>query len=58
MSLELADLFIMAQIIRECQSRGAFKAEEMIPIGILYKKIIEILSNKKNENTVVEIRGG
>lgn len=54
MSLEVADLFIMIQIIRECQARGAFKPEEMIPIGILYKKIIEILISKKNDNRVVE----
>jgi hypothetical protein len=47
MSLELQDLEVMEQIIRICQSRGVFKPEEMVHVGILYKKIVEFLEKNK-----------
>lgn len=47
MSLEFQDYEVMEQIIRICQSRGVFKPEEMIHVGILYKKIVEILEKTK-----------
>ena len=52
MSLELQDLEVMEQIIRICQGRGVFKPEEMIHVGILYKKLLELLEkNKKKSDT-------
>ena len=49
MSLELQDLEVMEQIIRICQSRGVFKPEEMIHVGILYKKLIDLLEKSKKK---------
>jgi hypothetical protein len=37
------DLMVVEQIIRACQQRGSFRAEEMLPIGTLYQKILKIL---------------
>lgn len=50
MSLEISDIELMEQIIRVCQTRGAFQPAEMSSVGILYNKISAILSQiKKNE---------
>ena len=49
MSLELQDLEVMEQIIRICQGRGVFKPEEMIHVGILYKKLIDLLEKSKKK---------
>ena len=49
MSLELQDLEVMEQIIRICQGRGVFKPEEMIHVGVLYKKLVDILEKSKKK---------
>ena len=49
MSLELQDLEVMEQIIRICQGRGVFKPEEMIHVGLLYKKLVDILEKSKKK---------
>jgi len=43
MSLDFTDLQVMEQIIRTCQTRGAFRMEEMPSIVTLYQKILSIL---------------
>jgi hypothetical protein len=47
MSLEISDIELMEQIIRICQTRGAFQPTEMTSVGILYNKITTILSQFK-----------
>ncbi len=32
----------LAAIIQTCSQRGAFKAEEMLPVGTLYNRLIAI----------------
>ena len=41
--LNLNDIIVVEQIIRACQQRGSFRAEEMVSIGTLYQKILKIL---------------
>ena len=40
--LESKDLVVMEQVIRICQSRGAFKPEEMVEVGKLHAKILPL----------------
>jgi hypothetical protein len=47
----------MEQIIRICQSRGVFKPEEMIHVGILYKKIVDILEKTKTSGDPMNMLG-
>lgn len=58
MSLELQDLEVMEQIIRICQSRGVFKPEEMIHVGILYKKLTELLEKSKKSGEALNMNSG
>lgn len=39
MDLSLADLAKMAEIINICTQRGAFRADELLPVGELYNKL-------------------
>jgi CRISPR/Cas system CMR subunit Cmr4 (Cas7 group RAMP superfamily) len=32
----------LAAIIQTCSQRGAFKAEEMVPVGTLFNRLIQI----------------
>jgi hypothetical protein len=43
MSLTHQDLVTLEEIIRIGQSRGAFKPEEMVPVGNVYGKLVEII---------------
>src|SRR3990167_1280287 len=47
--LTLNDMEVMEQIIRVCQSRGAFRPEEMVHTGILYNKLVEFIRNAKEQ---------
>jgi hypothetical protein len=53
MSLDLQDFEVMEQIIRICQGRGVFKPEEMIHVGVLYKKIVDTLDRSKKESSSI-----
>ena len=44
-SLALQDLILVAQIIQLTSSRGAFKAEELQNVGVLYNKLIAFLDS-------------
>ena len=44
-SLSLQDLILVAQIIQLTSSRGAFKAEELQNVGVLYNKLIAFLDS-------------
>ena len=44
-SLTLQDLILVAQIIQLTSSRGAFKAEELQNVGVLYNKLIAFLDS-------------
>ena len=35
----------LAAIIQTCSQRGAFKAEEMVPVGTLFNRLIQIAYN-------------
>lgn len=52
MSLNLDDIRLMEQIVRVCQQRGAILAPEMVDVGNLYKKLVEIIEKvSKGGNT-------
>jgi hypothetical protein len=44
-SLTLQDLLQVAQIIQTTSQRGAYRAEEMEPVGALYNKLIAFLQS-------------
>ena len=44
-SLSLQDLILVAQIIQLTSARGAFKAEELQNVGVLYNKLIAFLDS-------------
>ena len=44
-SLTLQDLILVAQIIQLTSARGAFKAEELQNVGVLYNKLIAFLDS-------------
>ena len=44
-SLTLQDLIQVAQIIQTTSQRGAYRAEEMEPVGALYNKLIAFLQS-------------
>jgi len=44
-SLALQDLILVAQIIQLTSARGAFKAEELQNVGVLYNKLIAFLDS-------------
>lgn len=46
-SLSIADLEIVESIIRACQTRGAFRAEELLAVGTVYSKVLQILNEEK-----------
>ena len=50
--IEMMDIKTMEQIIRVCQGRGVFKAEEMCTIGLLYNKLIKIIEENKVKEEV------
>jgi hypothetical protein len=55
MPIEIADLEVMEQIIRICQSRAAFQPGEMSSVGLLYNKISEtLLANSKKNQAAAE----
>lgn len=41
--LTLQDLLLVSQIIQLCNSRGAFRVEELQAVGTLYNKLIAFL---------------
>ena len=43
--LTLQDLILVAQIIQLTSQRGAFKAEELQQVGVLYNKLIAFLQS-------------
>ena len=45
--LNIGDVMLVEQIIRACQQRGSFRAEEMLQIGTLYQKILKILKTEQ-----------
>jgi len=45
-SITINDIVFIEQIIKICQSRGAFRPEEMVDVGALYKKITEFLKTE------------
>ncbi len=47
--IDIKDLSLMESIIRLCQSRGAIQAGEMLPVGILYNKLLKIIQKHKEE---------
>jgi hypothetical protein len=42
-NLTLQDLILVAQVIQQTTSRGAFRAEEMETIGGLYNRVVKFL---------------
>ena len=44
------DIVLMGQTIELAQTRGAFKAQEMVPIGQLYIKLCKILEEAKKKH--------
>ena len=50
--VEMMDIKTMEQIIRVCQARGVFKAEEMYTIGLLYNKLVKIIEDNKVKEEV------
>jgi hypothetical protein len=42
-NLTKEDIKMMEVIIRACSQRGAIQPQEMSDVGILYKKLLEIL---------------
>ena len=44
-SLSLQDLILVAQIIQLTSALGAFKAEELQNVGVLYNKLIAFLDS-------------
>ena len=52
MSLNVVDLDTMEQIIRNCQSRGSFRMEEMPIVSELYGKIVQILKQEQFRQSV------
>jgi hypothetical protein len=53
--VEMMDIKTMEQIIRVCQARGAFKAEEMSTIGLLYNKLVKIIEDNKVKEELTSI---
>ena len=49
MSITAQDLSLVEQIIRICQSRGAFTPGEMKDVGTLYEKVLKILKEIPKE---------
>lgn len=46
-SLTIADLTTIVQVIDVCSKRGAFVGEELEPVGRVYGKVNAILQNAK-----------
>jgi hypothetical protein len=44
-SLSIQDLIAVAQIIQLTSARGAYKAEELQSVGVLYNKLIAFLDS-------------
>lgn len=60
-SLTLQDLILVAQIIQLTSQRGAYRAEELAQVGVLYNKLIAFLQSVgaiapagKSEETTTE----
>ncbi len=43
--LSLQDLILVAQIINLTSQRGAFQADEMAQVGVLYNKLVQFLQS-------------
>lgn len=44
--MDTDDLQVMEQVIRFCAERGAIHAPEMVRVGVLYSKIVQLIKER------------
>jgi hypothetical protein len=49
-SLTLEDIKLLAGLIDTCSTRGVFRANEFIPVGTVFNKLIVILQSAEQKN--------
>jgi hypothetical protein len=52
--INLNDITLVVNIIDVCSQRGAFKGDELAPIGTLRQKFAEIIKASQPQNTQTE----